>query len=172
MKTWKWRSLAPRRYQVIAWKILHQRIPTRDKLRAKGVVSQSGDISCVHCGEEESVYHLFFDCSLARKIWNAVYEWTNLWMVQHNQPARNFMQHCEIFGHGRKGKVASALWIAIVWSLWNYRNRVLFEGIKWKEDRIVEEIKARLWSWVSIKEKYLHQFSFSDWRKNIRNCIN
>lgn len=42
---------------------------TRDNLAKKQKVN---DLTCVLCGEPESINHLFFDCVVARCMWSAL----------------------------------------------------------------------------------------------------
>lgn len=53
---------------------------------------------------------------------------------------------------GKNGKhVAIAIWQCVVWLLWKWRNALIFEGIAFSVDKIVKELKSRLWSWFSVK---------------------
>ncbi|KAL8527130.1 hypothetical protein ACS0TY_005123 [Phlomoides rotata] len=40
-----WKSYAPRRYQAIVWKLLHNRLPTKEKLQRMGIIPVSEDIN-------------------------------------------------------------------------------------------------------------------------------
>ncbi|KAL8512922.1 hypothetical protein ACS0TY_019182 [Phlomoides rotata] len=65
-----WGCHAPRRYQVIIWKLLHERMPTRDKLKLIGIIPETEVARCSWgCSAEEDVYHLFFTCQVVWQIW-------------------------------------------------------------------------------------------------------
>ncbi|GAA0155658.1 hypothetical protein LIER_13342 [Lithospermum erythrorhizon] len=47
-----------------AWLLCKRRLPTRDRLQAWGIVD---DNSCVLCGEQEDIHHLFFSCQFSSR---------------------------------------------------------------------------------------------------------
>ncbi|KAL8505247.1 hypothetical protein ACS0TY_016465 [Phlomoides rotata] len=47
-----------------------------------------------------------------------------------------------------KEKLGTTIWIGIVWSIWNLRNDIIFNGISLNLDRAVENLKIQLWFWV------------------------
>jgi len=52
----------------VLWKVLHQRLPVNKDIQIKGI---SLCFMCSLCGkQEESLFHLFFDCSVTSQIWN------------------------------------------------------------------------------------------------------
>ncbi|KAL8510875.1 hypothetical protein ACS0TY_017624 [Phlomoides rotata] len=56
-----WKCSSTRRVQSIAWKILKSRLPTRDEIRKRGIITDSQDTKYPCCEiEEELVPHLFF----------------------------------------------------------------------------------------------------------------
>ncbi|KAL8469022.1 hypothetical protein ACS0TY_032009 [Phlomoides rotata] len=74
-----WSSHAPKRQQTIVWKILKERMPTRDKLRRRGIIQENGDVLCVFCGEEEeSPSDVLFHCKFSYGIWCNFFDWLNL----------------------------------------------------------------------------------------------
>lgn len=55
-----WKSHAPRRVQVIVWKILQQKLPTKVDLQANHVIPDNVVIRCVFCGnDDEDIVHIF-----------------------------------------------------------------------------------------------------------------
>lgn len=45
-----WGSCAPKRTQAIVWKLMKQRLPTKDNLLRRAFIPLNGDIFCTHCG--------------------------------------------------------------------------------------------------------------------------
>ncbi|KAL8498923.1 hypothetical protein ACS0TY_022038 [Phlomoides rotata] len=65
-----WKSLATRRQQAIAWKILKQRLATKVDLYRRGIITDVHDQICPLCDkEDETVKHLIFGCEYATRIW-------------------------------------------------------------------------------------------------------
>ena len=59
----------PHRYLVFLWLAFKNKILTRDNLNKRRVVE---NLKCLYCDEEESVFHMFFECVVARQIWSDV----------------------------------------------------------------------------------------------------
>ncbi|KAL8512999.1 hypothetical protein ACS0TY_019243 [Phlomoides rotata] len=71
-----WNSYAPRRFQAIVWKLQHNRLPTKERLRRMGIITDSGDIKCALCGEEDKTsIHLAVTCRIVESIWAMIYLW-------------------------------------------------------------------------------------------------
>ena len=70
---WKkfWKIVVPNRYLVFIWLAFNNKILTRDNLCKRHPVN---NMTCLFCGENESVRHLFFDFIVARKIWEDIAE--------------------------------------------------------------------------------------------------
>lgn len=75
-----WNIHAPRRVSAIAWKILRQRIPTKDKLRRRGIQIKEEEAKCVMCDEqnEENISHLLFECKMTHAIWSNIHSWLRI----------------------------------------------------------------------------------------------
>lgn len=70
-----WSHLIPLKVSVLMWRMLQNRIPTKDNLARRGVLN-GADISCSFgCGKEENVSHFFSECSIAAELWQEVLKW-------------------------------------------------------------------------------------------------
>ena len=65
-----WDLKVPPRIQVFLWLFSQNKIMTRDNLRKRGIQKP---LECEMCWEIEYVYHLFFECVVARELWKLVY---------------------------------------------------------------------------------------------------
>ena len=113
-----WKSLAPSKVAAFSWKLLHNRIPTRDNLDFRHALPPDSPLGCVMCdGEWESATHLFLHCEVAMKVWDSVMRWL----------AMNFLIPPNLFllwenwdGASYNKKIRSGyrlVWHAVVWSL-------------------------------------------------------
>lgn len=60
------KSSAPAKRICFLWKLLHDRIPTRNHLQCRRILGRDASMECVLCGSTiESLVHLFFDCDFA-----------------------------------------------------------------------------------------------------------
>ncbi|XP_039070447.1 uncharacterized protein LOC120217411 [Hibiscus syriacus] len=65
-----WFPLHIPKLSLIAWMIILNRLPTRDRLNTMGICT---DLHCVNCDTNmESRDHLFMQCPLAADLWNAI----------------------------------------------------------------------------------------------------
>ena len=104
------------------WLIENNSILTRDNLSRRG---WQGDTRCAFCMRDESINHLFFDCTTAKYIWSLVahvvgancrpcsFEQFWIW-------AKHFLPLGEKFWY-----IGLA---AICWALWRTRNNICFDG--------------------------------------------
>lgn len=113
-----WLCHAPRRVQAIVWRLLKERMPSKDNLSRRGSLHQQDDLTCKLCGEDdETQSHLFFECSFATGIWNLCNKWFKVDMVPHNVPYRHLLQHDNLFGDDKISKKAMNLWSGIIWTI-------------------------------------------------------
>jgi len=67
-----WHNSIPSKVFVLVWRLLRNRVPTKDNLVHRGVLA-STDSACVGgCGTTETAKHLFFHCNISRELWYQV----------------------------------------------------------------------------------------------------
>lgn len=68
--TWIWKSKCIPRIKFFAWLLLNDRLNTRNMLRRRKKFLEEG-YNCVLCqlGVEETIEHIFFDCTLSVRRW-------------------------------------------------------------------------------------------------------
>lgn len=76
----------------MVWRDLNNRIPTKDNLFRRGVLSHS-QLGCVEdCGSEESITHTFFECPVFAGTWNLIYKWISVSSTFHNDEWHHLKQ--------------------------------------------------------------------------------
>lgn len=165
------KNYAPQRIKAIVWKAMKDRLPTRVELHKRVIPLANSNLDCPLCAEhEETIGHILFSCKVSWSLWVLVYKWIGLEVVCHNTPVHHYLQHAELFG-GKKGKmIAATVWSAIIWVIWNARNEYVFNGKEFVIQKAFREIKARVWSWIVIRDNNFSQVSFKDWNSNRRKC--
>ncbi|KAK2381678.1 hypothetical protein QL285_069269 [Trifolium repens] len=111
----------------LVWRLLHDRLPTKSNLVARGI-SSSEDQFCVSgCGGVESAQHLFLSCSTFGSLWALARSWTSFSMVDaHTLPAHFVQFTYSVGGLRARRSFLQLIWLACVWILWNERNHRLF----------------------------------------------
>ena len=122
-----WRALvwfkeAVPRFAFTMWLVMHDKLPTFDRLRNVGIIDSN---QCPICrNEEESADHLFFGCAYSKEVWKIVMtehssiqpmEWTALMQVLSNAPASNLL-------HNSTFKKRLSALTYYIWMERNYRN--------------------------------------------------
>ncbi|CAJ2631455.1 unnamed protein product [Trifolium pratense] len=79
-----WSNYVPLKTSALVWRIWKNKIPTRDNLIKRGILIESQNSSLFGCGKEESVSHVFFECSLSSGSWSKILRWLEISSVLHN----------------------------------------------------------------------------------------
>ncbi|KAL6518068.1 hypothetical protein OROMI_033769 [Orobanche minor] len=167
-----WKSYAPVKVIANAWRVLWDRLPTKTNLRRRKFLDTNSNMKCVLCGvNDESGKHFFFECSISYKVWMECFKWLGLSTVMQSNSFSNLIRNSRLLRGVQGRKVVVTLWSCIVWRLWKSRNDVIFNDADFCLDVVVEDIKARLWSWCFVKKIGCSSFSFRDWLVNPRMVL-
>jgi hypothetical protein len=115
-----WQMKIPLKIKVFTWYLRRGVILTKDNLVKR---NWHGSTKCMFCPHDETIKHLFFECSFARSIWSAIQIASNLY------PPKSV---ANVFGnwlHGIDKKLRTVIRvgaIAVIWSLWLSRNDKVF----------------------------------------------
>ncbi|PWA77606.1 reverse transcriptase domain, Reverse transcriptase zinc-binding domain protein [Artemisia annua] len=72
----RWCKSNPKKVNILVWRILRDRIPSRWNLSRKGVELSS--LACPICSKHpETSHHLFWTCDLASAIWDLTFKWVD-----------------------------------------------------------------------------------------------
>lgn len=111
--------------------------------------------ACVFCFlYDESCGHLFFffTCLFSYRVCSLIYVWLGFSGVFHYDGINRVLQHGNLFSGKRIWKVRHIVWLAVVWSLWLLRNKIIFQGCVAECTQVVVQIKMVSWGWFICKE--------------------
>jgi hypothetical protein len=149
-----WKCTAPSKVLGFSWLLLHSRLPTRDNLSRRHIISQEDSQLCVMCGvEAETPMHLFLYCKVALQVWEIVLNWTNLVFSLPQSVVSLLNFFAEFRGHKWRRQGLVLIWNAVNWTLWRQRNRIIFEEDTADITRLVDEIKVSSWRWWIARSK-------------------
>ena len=123
-----WQKQVPSKVSVFAWRLLRNRLPTKDNLVCRHVLHHD-DMSCIgDCDSFETTFHLIFDCDISDSVWHLLYRWLDISFI----PPDTVHDHLHQFGHlmGLPRFTHSFLkiiWLACVWVIWKERNNMIFK---------------------------------------------
>lgn len=105
-------------------------------------LSQVSMNRCVMCNqEEETIQHLFFNCSTASRVWNDLAGCFVGSRIE-NRTIEDWITHRKAVSTTSIGrKVWKVLAHAITWGIWQERNRRLFEDQAQNRDQLQNSIK-------------------------------
>jgi len=118
--------------KIFNWTLLKSKILIAENLRKKGILGPS--ICCLCKAAEESINHLFLECSFARNCWKLIISplRTVELPTQINLLQKNWGNS---YPYPKKNKnLAKRLWNSIpptlCWQIWNARNKSIFNNEK------------------------------------------
>ncbi|KAL8531608.1 hypothetical protein ACS0TY_008271 [Phlomoides rotata] len=147
---------------VHAWRVVWERIPTKNKLWRRNILLPSDNTTCTWCGlHKETIKHVLFKCSFSYQVWMDVCKWIGVETVLSSNPSINLFQFSR-FWRGKRGrKVTVSIWECVVWILWKGRNAKTFRNEVELRSKMVEEIKSRTWAWLVNKDPRCSRITFS-----------
>jgi hypothetical protein len=116
-----WKLKIPPRIQVFLWPFSQNKVMTRDNLRRRGMPKP---LECSLCKEIETVKHLFFECLISELLWDLVFEVFGIRVIDFLSIASRWLCNTR---HLLFNFVSSA----IIWSIWNNRNSIVFNRKTW-----------------------------------------
>jgi hypothetical protein len=149
-----WHREVPLKVVLFAWRLLRDRLPTKDNLFRRHVVGVD-DLSCVSgCGEVETSSHLLLHCDFFGTVWNHIFRWIGVCSVLPSDALSHFHQFNLIGGHARTRRfILHVIWFATVWEIWKERNNRIFSDKKCSILQVVDKIKSLTFMW--LKGKYV-----------------
>ncbi|GJU31029.1 RNA-directed DNA polymerase, eukaryota, partial [Tanacetum coccineum] len=139
----RWIKYVPIKINVFAWRVWLDRLPTRTNLLQRNVSVPS--LLCPICSSSsEDISHLFFKCTLAVDVSRLICRWWDLaW-----SPLVSYSEWLDWFKSIRlnsksKGVLEGVFYVSW-WSIWNYRNHLLFADQPPRKDVNKVQVKDTL----------------------------
>jgi hypothetical protein len=117
-----WKSKISLKIKIWLWLIWHNVIATKDNLLKR---NWSGSASCQFCHENETIFHLFFECAATKFVWSTI-----AMSIGASDRPGNFSQFFWWFPRlvPASRNVQIARLAAICWAIWKLKNRACFEN--------------------------------------------
>jgi hypothetical protein len=131
----------------MVWQLLANRIPTKDNLCHRGVIS-SDEVLFPWCTQGiESSCHLFLHCRFSAAVWNGLTRWLGVMIAI---PLNVLLSYVIFVTHGsnkRHRKGYSMIWLAFVWSFWKFKNDRIFNNKVATVEDVVDLNQRLSWRW-------------------------
>jgi len=124
-----WHKDVPLKVVLFAWRLLRDRLPTKDNLLRRGVINHDSRTCVAGCDLVESSSHLFLHCDIFGSVWHLIYRWIGVSVTNPFYVPDHFHQFSFSTGIGNKRRsMLQVIWYATVWEIWKERNNRLFKG--------------------------------------------
>ncbi|GJS91983.1 zf-CCHC domain-containing protein [Tanacetum coccineum] len=148
----RWVKNIPIKVNIFAWKLALDRLPTRANLVQRNVVTESQ--SCPLCDVIlEDTSHLFFNCSLARDVTRLLCRWWNLGVQTFSSYAEWLVWFNSVRLASNLKVILEGVFYVTWWSLWNFRNQLLFVSKKPRKESIFDDIVLRSFCWCKARDE-------------------
>ncbi|KAH1214958.1 hypothetical protein GmHk_13G036206 [Glycine max] len=164
-----WKLKIPAKSAIFAWRLIKDRLPTKMNLIRRQVVVN--DRLCPFCGlKDEEAEHLFFNCTCTLPLWWESISWANLTTTLPINPRDHFLQHTLGAAGVRNHTRWKCWWAALTWSIWNHRNKIVFQNHMFNGSRLMDDAVFVLWSWFKTMEKDF-AVRLNQWSSNLKEAF-
>jgi hypothetical protein len=167
-----WLNNAPSKVTIFGWRLLLDKLPTREALFKKGIITNNHDRSCIFCLREvEESHHVFFNCNFSRQVWRIIFRWMKTTPLAFVNIHDHFSHFGKLIKGGNGKKFRHIIWLATTWSLWKKRNNIIFRGEEVNIPSLVDHIIYFAWFWFIGRGGLNVNVTFSDWCNDPLACI-
>ncbi|XP_057415175.1 uncharacterized protein LOC130710037 [Lotus japonicus] len=165
-----WKSLAPSKVKAFAWRILLDRIASKENLLKRRVLVVHDQATCSFCSAHlESCWHLLFSCPVSNHLWQLGANWLGMDLISASSPREHFTQF-KVGRNSTQRRASLSVWLATVWTLWLGRNSIVFRSTQFNHEEALDLVKRHSWSWIKANIKGFC-YSLYDWYANPLSCI-
>ena len=161
-----WQKNIPSKVSLFVWRLLRNKLSTKDNLMQRHVLHQT-HMACISgCGALETATHLFLHCDIFGSLWSHVWCWLQISLVLPADIRQIFIQFTYMAGLPRfTHSFLKIIRFASIWVLWKERNNRVFQNLVSDPSTLVEKVKMHSFLWLkSIQANF--SFSYHDWWKH------
>ncbi|KAL4576481.1 hypothetical protein LXL04_012575 [Taraxacum kok-saghyz] len=147
----RWCSWVLKKVKIFVWRVLWNRLPTRDLLISRGINVDS-DL-CPLCNiENESVNHVLGSYEVASSIWRLVLRWLQIHATMSLGPENVFQWLDEVKVHKDKKKVIEVIVCTTLWAIWRLRNDSVHEVRVLRKNLLFDFIQEFSFCWCNSRQ--------------------
>ncbi|GKD11921.1 RNA-directed DNA polymerase, eukaryota, partial [Tanacetum coccineum] len=159
----KWVKYVPIKINIFGWRARRDCLPTRANLIRRGVYMEFSN--CPICGlYVEDTHHVLFQCDLAQSVLRRICRWWDLdWQTWSSFSTWDAWFSSIRLAPNNKKLLEGVFYVAW-WSIWVFRNRLLFDDKAPARSMIVDDIMSLSFLWCKNRCKWA--LSWEAWLKN------
>jgi len=100
------------------------------------------------CGVNESMQHLFLDCTVVEHVWDRCLRWVRILSVQHRDLKCHFEKFYLVHFNHKQNMVWKGMWVTVVRCIWEQRNLIIFKQGVVDEEEIFHLAQIKAWLWM------------------------
>ena len=148
-----WQKHISSKVSVLVWRLLRNRLPTKDNLVRRQVIHITDTVCITGCGGLETSSHLFLHYDIFSSLWYHVWRWLHISSVSPGNLRQYFIQFTSIAGLPRFSHTfMKVIWFASVWVIWKERNNRVFQNTVTILSVLVEQVKLISFLWLKSKQ--------------------
>jgi hypothetical protein len=165
-----WKTAVPSKVCVLAWQLVLDKIPTRENLCRRGILTNDANVCLLCNGVAESTRHLFLHCPFASAVWYGLNRWLGVVVVPPLEMGMSYEQLVATCPNKKIRKGFSSVWLAFVWVIWKTRNDRIFNNMVGNVDEALDCIQRLSWQWF-LNKVARNSCLFYEWRWNPCECM-
>ncbi|GAU49412.1 hypothetical protein TSUD_374310 [Trifolium subterraneum] len=137
-----WHKQVPLKVSIFAWRLLRNKLLTKDNLANRGIITAEAQSCVAGCGALESAQHLFISCSTFGSLWLLVRSWLGVSSADPIDLADHFRQFTLSAGGTRaRRSFLQLIWLLCVWTISKERNNRLFRNSEQFISQLMDKVK-------------------------------
>jgi len=151
-----WVKHIPSKVSIMVWRLLCNRLPTRDNLVHQGILLPTDGMYVAGCDVLESATHLFLHCDISSELWSSVRSWLGIYSVPSGELRHHFTQFTKMAGMPISSYLfLTVIWFATVWVIWKEQNNRVFQNATATTYFLLEKVKLNSFLWLKSKQSAL-----------------
>jgi hypothetical protein len=124
-----WHKQVHLKVSVMAWRLLRNRLPTKDNLVMQHIIPPDASLCVTGCGGVETRHHLFLSFPVFAPLWSLVRSWIGIFSADLLVLHDHFLQFTYSAGGSRaRCFFMQLLWLCYIWVVWHERNNKIFKA--------------------------------------------
>jgi len=96
-----WHKQVSLKVYILAWRLLRDRLPTKNNLANRGILPLEARLCVIGCGYVEDVNYMFLSCPTFGALWPLVWAWLGVVGVDSQSVSDHFLQFINYAGCSR-----------------------------------------------------------------------
>ncbi|GJR02955.1 RNA-directed DNA polymerase, eukaryota, reverse transcriptase zinc-binding domain protein [Tanacetum coccineum] len=162
-------KLVPKKVNIFVWRALKGRLSVRVELDRRGIDLDL--VLCPSCNNMvESCAHSLVTCDLAMSVWEKVFSWWKVGIVN----AFSIDEFFSSLGNVNVPGTLARVWQAVIWTsrylIWKERNARVFDNKISSTNKIMQDIQLKSFEWIVRRSKKYKEIDWQQWMYDPLKC--